>query len=363
MIRRRTLASHQRRLAAALAIAAIAALAPTSPAAADSFAADSSPQVQVTGTYTPLVGNFSGDQRDDILWYAPGSGQEWLWIATGIPSQPFTKQAAPKVNGTYLPLVGNFGGDAYEEVLWYAPGTTGDVLWRNPAGYFQSQAIRIDGTFRPLVLENPGAWSAIFWYAPGAARDALWQFQNTTWLSTSYSVNGTDYRPFVLDQNGDFVDDIFWYAPGAGADTLWLRKSTGGFNPYPKVVNGTYSPLVGEWGPVADNQEDILWSNPTGNDVLMVSDIEGQTSTSPVALPNGKAVVAESPGRDVAYFFGAAGGDRTWRRDADGSTPTETQVGYDAATDAQALAGLFSNTSSGSLFFYRPGSAAELYLR
>jgi hypothetical protein len=82
-----------------------------------------------------------------------------------------------------------------------------------------------------------------------------------------------------------------------------------------------------------------------------------------VALPNGKAVVAESPGRDVAYFFGAAGGDRTWRRDADGSTPTETQVGYDAATDAQALAGLFSNTSSGSLFFYRPGSAAELYLR
>jgi hypothetical protein len=352
------------RLATALvtAVAAVGVLMPATPAAADSFAPDASAQVQVTGTYTPLVGNFSGDARDDILWYAPGSGAEQLWIATGIPSQPFTKQAAPSVGGTYTPLVGNFGGDAYEEILWYAPGTGADVLWRNPVGFFESQAVRIEGTFRPLVLENPGTWSAIFWYAPGAARDALWQFTNTSWISTSHLVNGT-YQPFVLDQNGDFVDDIFWYAPGTASDTLWLRRSSGGFNPYPKTVNGTYTPLVGEWGPVADNFEDILWSNPSGNDVLMISDIEGRTSTTSVVLPNAKAIVAESPGRDIAYFYGGTGPDRTWRRDADGSTVTEVQLAYDAADAAIGRAGAFANTSSGSLFFYRPGSAKELYLR
>jgi hypothetical protein len=356
--------SRRRRFAAALitATAAVSVLVPATPAAADSFAPDTSAQVQVNGTYTPLVGNFSGDARDDILWYAPGSGAEQLWIATGIPSQPFTKQPAPSVGGTYTPLVGNFGGDLYEEILWYAPGTANDVLWRNPGGYFQSQAVRIDGSFQPLVLENPGTWSAIFWYAPGSARDALWQFTNTSWVSTSYGVNGT-YRPFVLDQNGDFVDDIFWYAPGTASDTLWLRRSSGGFNPYPKTVNGTYTPLVGEWGPVADNFEDILWSNPSGNDVLMISDIEGRTSTTSVVLPNAKAIVAESPGRDIAYFYGGTGPDRTWRRDGDGSTPTEVQLAYDAAESSIALAGSFANTSSGSLFFYRPGSAKELYLR
>jgi hypothetical protein len=360
-----TTISPRRRLAAvaAAAVATLAALAPASPAAADSFSPDTSAQIQVSGTYRPLVGNFSGDQRDDILWYAPGSGAESLWIATGLPAQPFTKQAAPKVGGTYTPLVGNFGGDAYEEILWYAPGTATDVLWRNPGGYFESQNVRIDGTFQPLVLENPGTWSAIFWFAPGPGRDVMWQFLNTSWTSTTHTVNGTNYRPFVLDQNGDLIDDIFWYAPGTTGDTLWVRRPTGGFNPYPKVVNGTYTPLVGEWSPSPDSFEDILWSNPKGNDVLMLSDIEGRTNTFGMTLPNTKAVVAESPGRDLAYFYGGTGPDRTWRRDADGSTVTEVQLAYDAADAAIGRAGAFANTSSGSLFFYRPGSAKELYLR
>lgn len=346
----------------AVTVAAVALVVPALPAGADSYAPDTSGQIQVKGSYVPLVGNFSGDERDDIFWYAPGSGAEQLWIATGIPAQPFTKQAGDPVNGTYTPLVGNFGGDAYEEILWYAPGTAGDVLWTNPAGYFQPRSVRIDGTFTPLVLDNPGTWDAIFWYAPGAARDAVWQFLNTTWQSTSYAINGT-YRPFVLDQNGDFVDDIFWYAPGTSPDTLWLRRPSGGFNPYPKTINGTYTPLVGEWGAVADNMEDILWSNPSGGDVLMTSDIEGATSTAPVTLPNRKAIVAESPGRDIAYFYGGAGPDQVWRRDADGSTPTEVQTGYDAPDPSVALTGSFANTSSGSLFFYRAGTASELLLR
>lgn len=351
-----------RRALLGAAVAAAALVLPARPAGADSFAPDASSEVRVTGSYIPIVGNFSGDERDDIFWYAPGSGAEQLWIATGIPSQPFTKQAGDRVNGTYTPLVGNFGGDAYEEILWYAPGTAGDVLWTNPAGYFVARSVRIDGTFTPLVMDNPGTWDAIFWYAAGPARDALWQFLNTSWQSTSYSINGT-YKPFVLDQNGDFVDNIFWYAPGTTSDTLWVRRPNGGFNPYPKTINGTYTPLVGEWGAVADNLEDILWSNPSGGDVLMTSDIEGRTSSAPVTLPNRRAIVAESPGRDLAYFYGGSGPDQVWRRDADGSTPTEVQTGYDAPDPSVALAGFFSNTSSGSLFFYRAGAAGELLLR
>ena len=335
---------------------------PARPAAADSYAADTSGAIQVSGTYRPIVGNFSGDERDDIFWYAPGSGAEQLWIATGLPSQPFTKQPGDRVNGTYTPIVGNFGGDAYEEILWYAPGTATDILWTNPAGYFEPKNIRIDGTFMPLVMDNPGTWDAIFWYAAGPARDALWQFLNTTWQSTSYSINGT-YQPFVLDQNGDFVDDIFWYAPGTTSDTLWVRRPNGGFNPYPKVVNGTYTPLVGEWSASLDNFEDILWSNPNGGDALWTSDIEGRTTSEPVTLPNRKAIVAESPGRDIAYFYSGSGADQVWRRETDGSTPTEAQTGYNAPDPSVALAGSFANTSSGSLFFYRAGSATELLLR
>ena len=135
--------TRARRALLAASVAAAALVLPARPAAADSYIANTSGPIQVNGTYRPIVGNFSGDERDDIFWYAPGSGAEQLWIATGLPSQPFDKQPGDSVNGTYTPLVGNFGGDAYEEILWYAPGTATDILWTNPAGYFEPKSIRI----------------------------------------------------------------------------------------------------------------------------------------------------------------------------------------------------------------------------
>lgn len=344
------------------AIAAAATLVPATPAAADSWAPDASAQVRVTGTYRPIVGNFSGDPRDDILWYAPGSGAESLWIGTGDASQPFLKQSAPPVNGTYTPLVGNFSGDAGDEILWYAPGSAPDVLWNNPGGYFEAEAVSINGTFQPIVLDNPGTWSAIFWYAPGSAPDWLWQFRNTDWLSTSHPVSST-YRPFAIDWNGDLIDDVFWYAPGSARDYVWVRKPTGGFTSLYRPVNGTYTPLVGEFSPSPDLREEVLWSNTSGNDALWTTSEVGEVTSIPVTVPNRRGIVAESPAGEQVLFFGGTGPDQVWRREADGSFPLETQTTFDAPDPSVALAGSFANTSSGSLFFYRAGAAGELYLR
>jgi hypothetical protein len=363
--RARTRSEAAARLRRGLAFAAIAVATiglPARPAAADQWAPDASAQVRVTGTYRPLVGNFAGDERDDLYWYAPGSGAESLWIGTGIGTQPFIKQPAPSVNGTFTPLVGNFSGDAYEEILWYAPGTGQDWLWNNPAGEFEPEPISVNGTFTPLVLENPGTWSAIFWYAPGTAPDSLWQFNNTSWTSSSHPVSST-FRPFTVQWNDDLLEDIFWYAPGTAADYLWLRSPSGGFTSSSRPVNGTFTPLVGEFSQQPDNREEILWSNSSGLDALWTTSEGGLVTSIPVNLPNRKGVVAEAPGSEQVLLYGGSGPDQVWRREADATITLETQTTFDAPDPSVVLPGFFANTSSGSIFFYRAGALGELFLR
>ena len=81
-----------------------------------------------------------------------------------------------------------------------------------------------------------------------------------------------------------------------------------------------------------------------------------------LATPSPGWTVAAQIGH-LAYFDGGTGPDQAWRPENDGTSTLEVQVGYNAADAAIALAGTFTNTSFGSLFFYRPGSGAELLLR
>ena len=113
--------------------------------------------IQVSGTYQPLVGNFGGDTKSDILWYAPGSTPDSLWIGTATHGT-FTKMPMT-INGSYIPLVGNFAGDGYDDILWYSPGTGADTLWTSidAPSIFASSTFTINGTYTPVVLHNhPG---------------------------------------------------------------------------------------------------------------------------------------------------------------------------------------------------------------
>jgi hypothetical protein len=217
-------------------------------------------QFNVNSTYRPVAGQFDRDGYDEILWYAPGTAADYLWDFTGpstFTSRPFT------ANGTYQPVVGDFTGDTVDDILWYAPGAAADPMWDyNPDGTRTSTTRTINGTYRPIVGSfGTDNTDDILWYAAGSTPDGLWDFRpNGTYANRTYAVSAT-YQPFSLDMYADGWrgEDIFWYAPGGPADYVWdffqgQLVSTG-----PDPVGGVYTAVPGNF--LGDGASDILWFN------------------------------------------------------------------------------------------------------
>ena len=217
----------------------------------------------VNGTYTPLVGDFDGDGFDEILWYAPGSTQDYMWNFTSYTT---IQSRSYPVNGTYTPTVGDYTADGADDILWYAPGSQADYLWDyNTGGGYASHRQTINGVYKPVsgsVAQD--ATDDIFWYAPGTAADYIWDYPvgGGTPASIRQTVNGGGYLPFSLDVFADGAgnEDLFWYAPGTSPDSLWDYYFGSRFT-YAEYVDGEYVTTSGDF--FGDGAEDIVFENDT----------------------------------------------------------------------------------------------------
>jgi hypothetical protein len=208
--------------------------------------------MSLSGTYTPLVGQFGGDAATDILWYAPGTAADSLWIGhQGQRGSAAFTRVPLTINKTYTPVVGDFFGDDYDDIIWYAPGTASDSAWvaTDTAGYFTNRAITINGTFKPTVLHDYTSLNRkddILWYAPGSAKDYVWHMQEGgagTYTTVNISISGT-FQVVPGDWNGDNLEDVVLYAPGTAKDYRWASKADGSFAASSVTVNGTFRPVT-----------------------------------------------------------------------------------------------------------------------
>lgn len=231
---------------------------PEAPIGVDNYA-----EYSVNGTYDPIVGNFDGDAYDEILWYAPGTGADSIWNFTSYTTVTSTPVS---ITGRYTPTSGDFNGDGVDDVLWYAPGTTPDSLWLfNSSGGHSVVAQTINGTYTPIAGSfGSDATDDIIWYRPGTGQDFRWDFLagTTSYASSPLTIGGT-FQPIVLDRynEGAGSDDIFWYRPGTGQDFFW-NFVAGSYTSQPESVNGSYfSVISGDF--FGDGHDDIWWYGDT----------------------------------------------------------------------------------------------------
>ncbi len=228
--------------------------------------------INVIGTYQPLVGDFDGNGYDDILWYAPGAAKDYYWYHH---SGGYTS-VETRIIGTYVPQIGDYDANGYDDILWYAAGTPKDYYWHHQSGGYISTQTTIIGSYAPLVSDYDGnGYDDILWYAAGAAKDYYWHHDTSGYVSSSATIFGT-YTPFVGDLDGNGQSDIYWYAKGSAPDYFWYHSPGG----YESSRSDNLSDGRGGSGDLdADGTEEIVWFTDRGVEPARVwTDTGGQIS-------------------------------------------------------------------------------------
>ncbi|MCU1369320.1 MAG: hypothetical protein JWO77_514 [Ilumatobacteraceae bacterium] len=293
----------------------------------------------------PVVGHFTDQVLDDVLWYQQGTGKESLWTpCPGCESGPFTKKQLPaalQVTGYYHAFVGDFAGNGLDDIYWVNQDG-GDYLWTSTGvGGFTSK--RFDGptgewwpTLLPDSRSGDGKDDLLWvggWNEPGR----LWVFPDD-----GGGVARTRSRPkipvgqaVVGDFDGNGAADILFYphitpcrcpTPSAAStiDTLWRRAGSeaAGFTATTMNIKGEYAPVVGRFSAEGDPRDDILWvgqyficcqAPEDRPDSLWEGRANGGFTASTQSFPSASGgVVAGHDGADTAIIFAGNGVSNAW---------------------------------------------------
>jgi hypothetical protein len=318
---------------------------------------------QVTGTYEPFVADFDGNGRSDILWYAAGAADDYLWLyrrdGSGRVVQPKT------VVGAYEPIVGDFDGNGRDDILWYRPGAGADSIWfATSGGEFRTSAVSVGGDYEPLVGDFDGnGLEDVYWHGGGdpGSPDRLWLSQSTGGFLVSARSMSAGYQPFVGDFNADRLSDIFWYGPGATADGIWWGRAGGAFESTAVAVGGTYEPLVGDFD--GNARDDVFWY---GRGALADGLWLGMPGASPFEPRSASVGGTYEPsvgdlsgdGRDdILWYAPGSAADGVWLGTGTGAFVADGDV---IANNRYApLIGGFDAAAGADVFWYAPGTSTD----
>ncbi len=332
----------------------------------------------LSGTYKTVVGQFAGDGATDILFYAPGSAGDSLWIGhkgartTGgsTVSGGFTK-VSMSIGGDFVPVAGDFGGDDYDDILFYGVGSAVDSLWisANIAGYFdKTRKVNVGGTYQPKVLRDyrsVGAKDDILFLGPGSAKDYYWHFTDRTsapynapgtYTSRELNVNGA-YQLVIGDFSGDYIEDVVLYQQGTAPDYKWVSTAGGAFAQTNLSMAGSYQPVT----IFSELRDGILWwGNGSGPPRLWRS--TGSAFQNVPIEPVDVAATVVSAGLDGAFIEVPgtlpAAQDRYFHETTADDFFTLAGTAHDQTT-ARPLVGDFDDDGYIDVAWYGPGTQPD----
>jgi surface antigen len=240
------------------------------------------------GAEIPLVGDFNADGRDDIATFTRGStGDVYVALSTGSGfSGTGWKWHDNFCFGTETPLVGDFNGDNRDDVATFTRGSTGDVYVALSTGSgFNGTGWKWHdnfcfGTEIPLVGDfNGDNRDDVATFTRGNSGDVY------VALSTGSGFSGTGWKwhdkfcfgtetPLVGDFNGDNRDDVATLTRGSSGDVYVALSTGGGFSGtgwkwHDGFCFGSNLPAAGDFN--ADGKADLArFTRGSTGDVFVV---------------------------------------------------------------------------------------------
>lgn len=201
----------------------------------------------MTGTYDPVVGRFNpwdGGPRDEIVWRDPQSATGYVWTSAGIDTFEETaidfEDRGVETGAEYIPVVGDFDGDQVDDLFWYGPGDVSDVLWLSKGSMTEVSVIDEDVPSRlvkPLAGDFDGNGTTdLFWYAPDSHSESVWLFRKTGGYRTVRLGDVGDRAPMVGQFNSaDSCADILWFIPTNDTVVPYRSRCDGTFEVQPPI--------------------------------------------------------------------------------------------------------------------------------
>ncbi|PCC68765.1 Repeat domain-containing protein [Nannocystis exedens] len=212
-----------------------------------------------TDWYVPVVGNFDGTSGTDIFFYnsdTDAANSVWLKsLGGGMMSPVNIDHEALGLLGTfstpyfYTPLTGDFNGDGKVDIFWYAPGqATSGRFWGGGAsgpGTLNVVANAPAGTYKPYVGDfNGDGKSDIVWLDHDGDMDQVW------WMGANFTKTVTTIDLQVVDASlvlglltADNRTDIYAYDLASATDRIWTGNADNTFTLAGTVPHGEGYPV------------------------------------------------------------------------------------------------------------------------
>ena len=284
------------------------------------------------------VGDYGGDGKADILWRNSVNGQGVIWNSGNSATiQAFSTLADlnwkvapyPEPPASTAPVLNDFDGDGKSDLLWRNTANGSEVIWKS-ANSATVQGVNTlgDQNWKVMALGDfDGDGKAdILWRNTSSGANTIWKSGNSATSQAVSPLGNLDWKIMGAgDFDGDGKADILWRNTTNGQASIWKSGNVGTMQSVSTLADQNWKVAgIGDFD--GDGKSDILWRNTASgvNTIWKSGNSATSQGVSPLANQDFKVVgVGDFDGdgkSDILWRNGSTGVNAIWKS-ANGATP------------------------------------------